>query len=100
MSTLTARSNTIALVGQAIQDGGTPRPHLRGDLLERALPKQRWQRNKSRGANAPIACRSPRTRSVRRNARLFWQWLSRRSSGICAPVKSFPVWPTRELLGL
>lgn len=59
MSTLTARSNIIALVGQAIQDGARQdRACEVISLSERTL--QRWQRDQSRGDQRPIRLQEPK----------------------------------------
>lgn len=59
MSTLTARSNIIALVGQAIQDGARQdRACEVISLSERTL--QRWQRDQSRGDQRPIRVQEPK----------------------------------------
>ena len=61
MSTLTARSNIIALVGQAIADGARQDRACEAiSLSERTV--QRWQRDQSGGTNDPFVCSSPRTR--------------------------------------
>jgi transposase InsO family protein len=59
MSTLTERSNIIALVGQAIEDGA--RQDRACDVIslsERTL--QRWQRDQSRGDQRPIRVHEPK----------------------------------------
>ena len=62
MSTLTERSNIIALVGQAIE-GGARQDRACGAISLSEGTLQRWQRDQSRGgANGPFACRSPRMR--------------------------------------
>ena len=59
MSTLTARSNIIALVGQAIQAGARQdRACEVISLSERTL--QRWQRDQSRGDQRPIRVQEPK----------------------------------------
>lgn len=59
MSTLTERSNIIALVGQAIEDGARQdRACEVISLSERTL--QRWQRDQSRGDQRPIRVQEPK----------------------------------------
>jgi transposase InsO family protein len=59
MSTLTERSNIIALVGQAIEGGARQdRACEVISLSERTL--QRWQRDQSRGDQRPIRVQEPR----------------------------------------
>ena len=59
MSTLTARSNIIALVGQAIEDGARQdRACEVISLSERTL--QRWQRDQSRGDQRPLRVQEPK----------------------------------------
>ena len=59
MSTLTERSNIIALVGQAIEDGARQdRACEVISLSERTL--QRWQRYQSRGDQRPIRVQEPK----------------------------------------
>lgn len=59
MSTLTQRSNIIALVGQAIEDGARQdRACEVISLSERTL--QRWQRDQSRGDQRPIRVQEPK----------------------------------------
>lgn len=59
MSTLTERSNIIALVGQAIKDGARQdRACEVISLSERTL--QRWQRDQSRGDQRPIRVQEPK----------------------------------------
>ena len=59
MSTLTARNNIIALVGQAIQDGARQdRACEVISLSERTL--QRWQRDQSQGDQRPIRVQEPK----------------------------------------
>ncbi len=65
MSTLTACSNIIALVGQAIEDGARQDRACKViSLSERTL--QGCSVTNPGGTNGPFACSSPRTRSVRR----------------------------------
>lgn len=59
MSTLTERSNIIALVGQAIEDGARQNRACEViSLSERTL--QRWQRDQSRGDQRPIRVQEPK----------------------------------------
>jgi putative transposase len=59
MSTLTARSNIIALVGQAIEDGARQdRACEVISLSERTL--QRWQLDQSRGDQRPLRVQEPK----------------------------------------
>jgi hypothetical protein len=93
MSTLTERSNIIALVDQAIQGGARQDRACRAiSLSERTL--QRWQRDQSRGDQRPIRLQEPKN-ALSAQQRQAVQWPSQRSSAICAPARSFPAWPTR-----
>ena len=59
MSTLTERSNIIALVGQAIADGARQNRACEAiSLSERTV--QRWQRDQSRGDQRPIRVQAPK----------------------------------------
>ena len=59
MSTLTERSNIIALVGQAIADGARQNRACEAiSLSERTV--QRWQRDQSRGDQRPIRVQEPK----------------------------------------
>ena len=94
MSTLTERSNIIALVGQAIADGARQNRACEAiSLSERTV--QRWQRDQSQGDQRPLRVQEPKNALSAQERQAVLAVPSLMPSVTFAPTRSSRAWPTK-----